>query len=165
MDESGFWQLVDAAHARAGDNEGARPPALRAALATLPATEIQAFQRIYDRVIARANRWDLYGAAYLMNIGGCSDDGFRYFRDWLISEGRDTYQRALAEPDTLADFPPRDFFELESFGYAALEAYAEHSDKELERDFSDELSMPEGREWDVDELPALLPQLAAKYRR
>ena len=162
MDDSRFWMLVDAARSRAGANEQARPPALRAALAALPADEIQAFQRVYDRMIARANRWDLVGAAYLMN-GGCSDDGFRYFRDWLISEGRATYEQALADPDSLAELPVQDCFELESFGYAALDAYAEHTDKELERDFADELAMPEGHEWDADELPAMFPRLAAKY--
>jgi hypothetical protein len=162
MDESRFWKLVDGARAQAGVNEGARPSMLRTALADLPAIEIQAFQRLYDGAIARANHWDLFGAACLMN-GGCSDDGFRYFRDWLISEGRETYERALADPDSLADFAPRDVFELESFGYAAMEAYAEHSDRELERDFSDELAVPEGREWDTDELPRLFPRLAARY--
>lgn len=164
MIDSRFWMLVDAARAQAGASEQARPPALRAALATLPADEIQAFQRAYDRMIARANRWDLWGAAYLMN-GGCSDDGFRYFRDWLISEGQAAYEQALADPDSLAELPVRDDVELESFGYAALEAYAEQTDKELERDFSDELAMPEGHAWNEDELPGMLPRLAAKYSK
>jgi len=162
MDDSRFWMLIDAARAQAGASEQARPPALRAALAALPAEEIQAFQRAYDRMIARANRWDLWGAAYLMN-GGCSDDGFRYFRDWLISEGKASYEQALADPDSLAELPVRDSFELESFGYAALDAYGEHTDRELVRDFSDELAMPEGHEWEEDELPGMLPRLAAKY--
>jgi hypothetical protein len=163
MDESRFWSLIDAARSRAGDSEGARPSLLRTALAALPAAEIQAFQRLYDVALAHANRWDLWGAAYLMN-GGCSDDGFRYFRDWLISEGRDTWQRALADPDSLADFPVRNEFELEAFGYAAQEAYAEHSDKELARDPCGE-GEPEGRAWIEDELPALLPRLAARFSR
>lgn len=162
MDDSRFWMLVDAARAQAGANQQARPPALRAALAVLGAAEIQGFQRVYDRMLARANRWDLLGAAYLMN-GGCSDDGFRYFRDWLISEGKATYEQALLDPDSLADLPVQDGFELESFGYAALDAYAEHTDKELERDFSDELATPEGHEWDEDALPGMFPRLAAKY--
>jgi hypothetical protein len=162
MDDSRFWMLVEAAKSQAGANEHARPPGLRAALAALQPDEIQAFQRVYDRMIARANRWDLWGAAYLMN-GGCSDDGFRYFRDWLISEGKASYEQALADPDSLAELPVRDEAELEPFGYAAMDAYAEHTDRELERDCSDELAVPEGHEWDVDELPAMFPRLAAKY--
>lgn len=45
---------------------------------------------------------DLWAAAYLIN-GGASDDGFYYFRCWLIGMGRDIYGMALADPDTLAD--------------------------------------------------------------
>lgn len=161
MNETRFWSLVDAARNRAGDNEDARAPVLGAALAALPASEIQSFQRIYDGLILRANRWDLWGAAYLM-MGGCSDDSFRYFRDWLISEGKTAYEGALADPDSLADYPARDEFELENFGYAAMEAYAEQSDDELERE-PDESGAPEGREWDPDDLPVLLPRLAEKY--
>lgn len=162
MDDSRFWMLVDAAKAHAGANAQARPPALRAALADLTTADIQGFQRVYDRMIARANRWDLWGAACLMN-GGCSGDGFRYFRDWLISEGGATYEQALADPDSLAECPAREEFELESFGYAARDAYAEHTDAELERDMSHGLAVPEGREWDEDELAGMLPRLAAKY--
>jgi len=162
MDDSRFWRLIEAARAQAGASEQARPPALLAALAALPADEIQAFQRVYDRMIARANRWDLWGAAWLMN-GGCSDDGFRYFRDWLISEGKARYEQALADPDSLAELPLRDEAELETFGYAAADAYAEHTDAELERDWSDEGALPEGREWHEDELAAMLPRLAARY--
>jgi hypothetical protein len=33
--------------------------------------------------------------------GGMSDDGFTDFRYWLISRGRDVYERALADPDSL----------------------------------------------------------------
>lgn len=162
MDDSRFWMLVDAARTQAGANEQARAPALRAALAALPAGEIQGFQRVYDRMLARANRWDVRGAAWLMN-GGCSGDGFRSFRDWLISEGKAVYEQALADPDSLAELPARDGFELESFGYAAMDAYAEHTDRALERDVADARAVPEGHEWTEDELAASLPRLADKY--
>src|SRR5262249_4867117 len=44
----------------------------------------------------------LWAAAYLVN-GGCSDDGFEYFRGWLIMQGRAVYERVVADPDALAD--------------------------------------------------------------
>jgi hypothetical protein len=161
MDEPRFWSLIDAAKAQAGDHERARPPALRAALAALSPSAIQSFQRTYDQALLRANRWDLWGAAYLM-MGGCSDDGFRYFRDWLISEGRAAYERALADPDSLADVPVQDDYELESFGQAALDAFAEHTDAALERDARVD-GPPEGDEWDEDALAGMFPRLAARY--
>jgi hypothetical protein len=47
-------------------------------------------------------RWDLWAAGYLIN-GGCSDDGFDYFRGWLITQGRQIWEAAIADPDSLAD--------------------------------------------------------------
>lgn len=35
--------------------------------------------------------------------GGASDDGFEYFRCWLISRGRVVYERVLNIPDDLAE--------------------------------------------------------------
>jgi hypothetical protein len=46
----------------------------------------------------------LWAAAYLIN-GGCSDDGFEYFRGWLIAQGRVTFERIVANPDALAELP------------------------------------------------------------
>jgi hypothetical protein len=40
--------------------------------------------------------------------GGCSDDGFDYFRGWLISQGRTVFEAALENPDSLADVVPDD---------------------------------------------------------
>jgi hypothetical protein len=46
----------------------------------------------------------LWAAAYLIN-GGCSDDGFEYFRGWLIAQGREVFERVVADPDALAELP------------------------------------------------------------
>lgn len=164
MDESRFWMLVDAARSRAGAHPQARPPALRAALAELSALEIQSFQRTYDRMRERANRQDLRAAADLM-LGGSGELAFSGFRDWLISEGRESYERALADPDGLAELAPQDDVELEAFGDAALDAYAERTDKALERDRPDDDAPPDGSMWDGAERAARLPRLAARYGR
>ena len=34
---------------------------------------------------------------------GCSDDGFDYFRGWLIARGRQAFDQAVADPDALAN--------------------------------------------------------------
>jgi hypothetical protein len=162
MDEQIFWELVDAAKAAAGPNHDSRPAQLELRLTPLDLVALGAFQRRYEAYLLRANRWDLWGAAYLMN-GGCSDDGFKYFRDWLISEGRDVYEGALADPESLAAFPRREYFELESFGYAASKAFARKGGGELQRDFNVELAAPAGKEWKESDLSAMFPKLAAKY--
>ncbi|GAA1585730.1 hypothetical protein GCM10009678_80400 [Actinomadura kijaniata] len=55
-------------------------------------------------MLTESYRGDLWGAAYLIN-GGASDDGFDYFRGWLVSQGRAVYEAALADPDSLAAVP------------------------------------------------------------
>jgi hypothetical protein len=72
-----------------------------------------------------AYTWDLWGAAYLIN-GGASDDGFEYFRSWLISMGHDVFSNAVRDPDSLANIlnGKGEEIELEEFAYVAAAAYA-----------------------------------------
>jgi hypothetical protein len=34
-------------------------------------------------------------------MGGCSDDSFDYFRAWLIAQGKDVFESAIRDPETL----------------------------------------------------------------
>ena len=162
MNVDAFWQFIDAAKKMAGSDVDARVDALKSVLSLLTAEELQSFQNHYDQQIAVSYRWDLWAAAYIMN-GGCSDDGFRYFRDWLISEGRSIFEKALQDPDSLADLPHIDPAELEPFGYVALELYERKSVGELDRDFSTEGAEPAGTSWKEEDVDNLFPRLAAKY--
>jgi Protein of unknown function (DUF4240) len=103
MDTAHFWQLIEDARTAAGDDEeiASRVTAL---LATRPPAEIVAAEQTFWDLMAGSYRAPLWAAAYLIN-GGCSDDGFDYFRGWLISQGREVYERVVADPDTLADLP------------------------------------------------------------
>lgn len=47
-------------------------------------------------------------AAASLILGGCSDDGFEYFRGRLIAQGREVFERSVADPDSLADLPVMD---------------------------------------------------------
>jgi hypothetical protein len=60
--------------------------------------------------------------------GGASDDGFEYFQRWLISKGREVFEAAVADPDSLADLLAPDTegpCEFEEFAYVASEVWAE----------------------------------------
>jgi len=59
---------------------------------------------------------------------GCSDDGFEYFRCWLISQGKDVFENALRNPDSLvkafAKLKQTDNIpELEEMLYVCTQAY------------------------------------------
>jgi len=162
MDDELFWAFIGAARDAAGDDVEDRVAGLEQVLLNHHPDEVMAFQHKYDELLARACRWDLWGAAFLMN-GGCSDDGFRYFRDWLISEGEAVFEAALADPQSLADVQQDEEFELEAFGYVAAEVYEQMTDAPLPKGRSVEPAAPAGKEWAEDDLPALFPRLAKKF--
>jgi len=70
--------------------------------ANCPRQEIVDAQRVLSALMADSYRSSLWAAAYVIN-GGCSDDGFDYFRAWLMLQGRETFGQAVADPDSLAD--------------------------------------------------------------
>ena len=112
-----------------------------------------------------AESWDMWGAAYLIN-GGCSDDGFVYFRAWLIAQGRATYSAAVADPDTLAGAaePGRDDHEFELFYALPREVYEELAGEEMPNIEVEWPAEPGGKRWDFDddaEVARRLPRLAA----
>jgi len=89
--------------------------------------EILAFDTVQNAVDLAAYRWDVWGAAYLIN-GGCSDDGFDYFRGWLMAQGRRTWDETLADPDSLASLlegAEVDDYEGEAMTAVASSAYEE----------------------------------------
>jgi hypothetical protein len=126
MTEDRFWELIDqtSAYASHPDQQAA---ALRSELDRLPAEQIAAFDAMFARQVERAFRWDLWGAAHVAN-GGASDDGFLYFRIWLVSRGRQAFMTVMDHPDDLADLdlePGTDgVYEFEEFGYIARQALA-----------------------------------------
>jgi hypothetical protein len=111
--------------------------------------------------------WNLWGAAYLMN-GGCSDDGFDYFRAWLLAQGRDTFEKALADPDTLAALENPEG-ELEEFMYLAPQAYEDKTREQMPDSVFQVATRPKlGEGWDFDddaEMKDRYPKLFAKYAK
>jgi hypothetical protein len=104
MDREQFWALIEAAKAATGGDCKRQAAQLVAALRQRSPDDILAYDRIELELMAQSYRWDLWGAAYLIN-GGCSDDGFDYFRGWLLTQGRATWEAAVADPDSLAAHP------------------------------------------------------------
>jgi hypothetical protein len=173
MDERRFWELIDQARKAAPghgmDAADRQAAALEAGLAKLPPKEIIGFQELLDRKMVDTYRWDLWGAAYLLN-GGCSDDCFDYFRGWLIGRGQKVFDAALKKPDSLAEFaanqsntdPSEAARECESFLYVARGAYRKATGVEMPDVDRPMPREPKGTPWTEEDLPPLLPAIAAK---
>jgi hypothetical protein len=139
MGTDGVWQLLDAA--RAGLPPAAPAEEVAAEMVRLlrgrPPADIAALAQPLQELLAVSYRADLWAAAYLIN-GGASDDGFEYFRGWLIAQGREWFSRALADPDDLAAHPAvvaaaaeGDELECEDILAVAWQAYREATGGDL----------------------------------
>ena len=106
MDTEHFWALIEEARAAAPDASDADDVAARAAvlLAARDPQQILRAQQVFWDLLAASYQAPLWAAAYLIN-GGCSDDGFEYFRGWLITQGRATFEQVVADTDRLAEVP------------------------------------------------------------
>ncbi|MEU2222397.1 DUF4240 domain-containing protein [Streptomyces sp. NPDC018347] len=126
MDETEFWELIDATREAAGGDPEEQADALVDRLLRLDPELVLDFARHFEARYNRAYRWDLWGAAWLL-LDGCSDDAFDYFRCWLIGQGREVFEGALHEPDALAgllgEFDEEIDGDGEELGYAADEVY------------------------------------------
>jgi hypothetical protein len=116
MDETAFWAIFQRCH-EAGEM-GRKCDLIKTEMIALSKKDAQAFARYFEQATDRAYCWPLWGAAYVIN-GGCGDDTFSDFRASLISWGRVAFEKALSDPDSLAeeDMDESSWF-YEGFQYA-----------------------------------------------
>jgi len=160
-----FWDIVDRVHASAPHDMDTKCRLLEQELLRLPLTEVLSFERHFGECYCRANKWDIWGAAYLIHRG-CSNDGFMDFRSTLISLGRRAFEAALVRADSLADFDiDPEWACYEGYQYVASKVYRDYHKYEppenTER--SKYPSGPTGEHFDEEEMTPRFPRLVAKY--
>lgn len=160
-----FWSIVERAAASAHE-PNAQMEALRNELRELTLDDIKSFEVAFRQYLNAAYTWDLWGAAYVIH-GYCGGDGFEYFRRWLVSRGRDAYEGALADPDSLAQLDaqpgPDGVWEFEGIYYVALKVFKEKGGEGDVRDYSEQEAGldgpgPSGKPFEQDE-----EHLAGRY--
>ena len=93
MTEDRFWSLIEESDHGRNLIECLRP---------LSEDELFGFRYWWDYFCHVSYKQDLWAVAYVV-LGGCSDDGFDYFRFWLIAQGRKVFYEALENADSLCD--------------------------------------------------------------
>jgi hypothetical protein len=177
MDEATFWKIIDAG-AKARKKRGVIEEdefceAVTEALGKLTPEQIIGFRAQLDTLLAKAYSWDLWGAAYII-AGGCSDDGFEYFRLWLIAQGQAAFNGAIKDADSALaamKLSSEEIYELEGLLYIADEAYEELlADEEDAEPMTlidvKQPSKPSGKPFDEDDEEALAarwPKLFAQF--
>ena len=128
MTDSSFWKWID--HSKKYGEE--QVEWLTGELAKTNIEEIIQFEIAFRNKMEQSYTSSLWGAAFVI-MGGCSDDGFDYFRGWLISRGEEVFNQAIQNPEQLIaclseDCLQEDVFapELEEILYVASDAYNIH---------------------------------------
>ncbi len=138
VDENALWRIIEQTRQKAAGDIARQPGELRKLLSKRRPAEVAAFGRRMSAVLDQAHTNDLGHAAGLL-LGGVGDDSFQDFRVWLLCHGRATFQRALTDPDSIADVPfdegEEDFGAAERFGYVAADVYEELTGDEPPDDF------------------------------
>lgn len=168
LDEAIFWEIIDASLKNA-NNQEEQEAYLVKRIEELTPKQMIGFRLRTDHLLYDTYNSEMWCAGYIMN-GGCSDDGFEYFRNWVISRGKDTYYMAKENPDNLVSelVEGEDYYEFEGFWYVALTAFTNKTGKELYDFISDDFSHSEGNypqfefNWTEDDpasMKAICPRL------
>jgi len=88
-----FWAIIE------NSNKGKY---IEDELNKLSCDEVLGYIHWWDYYHKQSYKQDLWAVAYIV-LGGCSDDGFDYFRFWLITRGEAVYMNALQSADSLCN--------------------------------------------------------------
>lgn len=186
MDKKKFWKIVNKAIVQSGADIDEYLEALEKLLRKLKPDDIVKWQLIFDEYLEVSKVDRLWAAAYLLN-DGASDDGFDYFRAWLISLGQDAFLAILEDPDSIGELLQgnidEDFLaEFEEVMYISSDVYLEKTEQDDEEIFFEacdrlaltadekaeihaDIVLPEALEWDEDDdLEIIFPKIAATLK-
>lgn len=131
LDENLYWSIIENSK-KATDNLEDQEVYLIAEIEKLNPAQMVGFRLRTDKLLYDTYTSPLWCAAYIIN-GGSSDDGFDYFRCWIISRGKEIFYTAQKNPDSLLKEVVKNEknYEFESFWYVAVSAFKNVTNEEL----------------------------------
>lgn len=168
MTDERFWDLISRAR---GGSEPTTPSATPEAMGDLlrleDDKEVIGFGQTFVRKLCEINTWPLWGAGYVLG-GGMGDDGFHYFRSWVIGKGEEAFNAAKTDPDAISAFV-EDECELDNelLEYVAVEV-AEERGLDDPRDGAEDAdpdAEPTGSSWEEESVHLSFPKSLEVARR
>lgn len=131
LDEDLYWTIIDKSLKNAR-NQDDQEQYLISEIGNLTPKQIIGFRLRTDKLLYDTYNSNMWYAGYILN-SGCSDDGFEYFRNWVISRGKTTYYNAKQNPDNLISEvnSELEMYDFESFWYVTLEAFKQKTGKKF----------------------------------
>ena len=169
-----FWNLIAQAKEKCGQDLDAAARWVEEQLLFMGAQQALRFNDLMYAYVRHAERYGLWTAANIL-CGGLSDDGFHDFCAWLVSQGKEIYSAALADPDSLADMTISGDRRFETLNYVGAHAYEKLTGKDaydqpdsfpnVLAEIEAEVPLGEGINYpySTEEAAEYLPKLCAKY--
>ena len=102
MDITDFWSLIRQSYEAAKGDLDVQVELLVEKLVDGTIEDILAYNSIFEDLMDQSNIATLWDAANIIGCG-CGNDDFRDFRGWLIAHGKEVYENAIADPESLVD--------------------------------------------------------------
>jgi hypothetical protein len=171
LDEDRYWAMIQQAQDSTEDLDEMEEQLIEEVEKLTPKEMVGFYLRTHY-LTYKAYTSELWCAGYIVN-GGCSDDGFEYFRLWLISAGKEIYYKALANPDSLVEVVEanNDTYDFEALTYVPLTAFSNKTGLDLYDYVDDENFKYRGEtemeftweEEDVESQQKICPKLYAMF--
>lgn len=165
LDEEKFWNIIQLTKDRSGNDYEQQQKELANELRKLIPDEIILFDNRFSFFRGRANTWQLWGAIYIIQ-GGCGDDSFNDFREWVIAQGKIFYYKITDDPESLIDYDTDKMCEIEweGLGYVASAIFEEKTGSEMPDSYEEQIETS-GIKWEEesDDLKNMFPKLSSKF--
>nr|WP_199001339.1 DUF4240 domain-containing protein [Flavobacterium sp. ASV13] len=161
LTEDKFWQIIENSLKTTNTlypTLDEQQELLVSELKKLSIKEIIAYDCIFRNLKHKVYKHDLWAVAYIV-MGGCGDDAFMDFRNWLITRGKNVFYKALENADSLNEefnkIQDGDIPEWEDVSYLPMGVIEEEFEKDLDEEatkYNFEYSkLPEiNFEWEAD---------------
>ncbi len=130
MDQTQFWHIIEQAKVESAGDQARQVELVKDQLRALSLEEVGVFDRIFHAYHSRS-----YSAALwrtLNELRDTGDDGYEYFRAWLIGQGQGVFSEVTQHPGRLHEFIEADGdWWLEDLWYVAEMVYEEKTGQSL----------------------------------
>jgi hypothetical protein len=162
MDEVEFWKLIDKSRVASNNDFQAQINFLKSILLTLEPMDIVKFDNTFTALLAASYDYKLWGASFVIN-GGCSDDCFEYFRQYLIGHGKEKFYKTIKNPESCVSWiKSEDEDNWEGLLYSAMQAYKQKTGKEIPKTYQPKFEL-KGKPFDEETVMKQYPKLAKKF--
>ena len=159
MELDKFWQIIENSNTKSRGDYELQQQLLKKELLLLNPPEIVAFNNTFKFLRGSIYNWDFWAAAYIINRG-CSDDCFSDFRGWVIGRGKQIFNNAVQDIETLTTLEDTNDGDWEGLSYIPSIAFEEKTGIDMPIGIQENMIIT-GNEWDEegDDLKNRYPKL------